>query len=102
MGAMTRDMMLEYAAPKTSVPFDETKDFVFDKEFFLIYNKDMDAGQMDAIDAALAEIYAKGEIQKRQTEAFFTPDLRTRAESTANMKEKNYAYAGIISTLKGN
>lgn len=102
MGAMTRDMMLEYAAPKTSVPFDETKDFVFDKEFFLIYNKDMDAGQMDAIDAALAEIYAKGEIQKRQTEAFFTPDLRTRAESTAHMKEKNDAYAGIISTLKGN
>jgi tripartite-type tricarboxylate transporter receptor subunit TctC len=102
MGNTTRAMMLDYAAPKVSVPFDARKDFVFDKEFFLIYNKDMAPAQMDAIDAALTAIYAKGDIQKRQTEAFFTPDLRLRAEGAAHLQQKNDDYAGIISTLKGN
>lgn len=102
IGATTREMLLNYASPKTSVPFDGSKDFVFDKEFFLIYNKDMAPAQMDAIDAALTALYDKGDIQKRQLEAFFTPDLRLRAESAAHLAKKNEEYAGIIATLKGN
>jgi len=102
IGATTREMLLDYASPETSVTFDGSKDFVFDKEFFLIYNKDMAPAQMDAIDAALTSVYGKGEIQKRQLEAFFTPDLRLRADAAAHLKQKNDDYSGIIATLKGN
>jgi len=102
VGATTRDMLLAYASPATSVTFDGSKDFVFDKEFFLLYNKDMDSALMDTIDAGLKSIYDKGEIQKRQTEAFFTPDYRPRAEAAAHLQQKNNDYAGIIATLKSN
>lgn len=102
VGATTRDMLLDFASPETSVTFDGTEDFTFDKEFFLLYNKDMPSEMMDTLDTALTEIYAEGAIQQRQTEAFFTPDFRPRAESVAHLTAKRDDYAGIISSLQGN
>ncbi|MEV8468411.1 hypothetical protein AB0T83_16670 [Fluviibacterium sp. DFM31] len=53
MGNATRDPMLQYASPATSVTLDGTQDFTFDKEFFFLYNKDMDPAIMDQVNAAM-------------------------------------------------
>ena len=102
MGNTTRDQMLQYASPKSSVTLDGTKDFAFDKEFFLLYNKEMDPALMAAIDKALTEIYGKGDIQKRQAQAFFIPNFQPQAKALAHLTAKRDTIAGIISQLKGN
>jgi tripartite-type tricarboxylate transporter receptor subunit TctC len=100
MGNTTRDQFLQYASPKTSVTLDGEKDFAFDKEFFLIYNKEMDPAQMAAIDKALAEIYQKGDLEKRQKEAFFIPNYLPQAEAQAHLGEKSKTIGGLIEQLK--
>lgn len=101
LGALTRADMLKYASPETRVPLDTEHDFTFDKVFFFIYNKDMDPAIAEQIDAALSEIYAKGEIETRLTEAFFIPDYRPAAEALAHLEEKNASYATIINDIGG-
>ncbi len=101
MGELTRAKMLDYATPKTSVTLDGTTDFTFDKEFFLIYNKDMDPEQAQAIDAALAEIFQQEDVRKRMQDGFFMPDYRPMAESAAHLGQKRDTYAKIIDALKG-
>lgn len=100
MGNTTRDQFLQYASPKTSVTLDGEKDFAFDKEFFLIYNKEMDPVQMEAIDKALAEIYQKGDLEKRQKEAFFIPNYLPQAEAQAHLSVKSKTIGGLIEQLK--
>ncbi|MGR6429865.1 Bug family tripartite tricarboxylate transporter substrate binding protein [Rhizobium sp. PAMB 3174] len=102
MGNTSRDDMLKYTSPKTSVTEDGKKDFVFDKEFFFIYNKDMPQDLVDAIDVAMKDIYADGKIQERQKEAFFIPDFKPSAESSKDIEKKNAAYAKIIQKITGN
>lgn len=100
-GDTTRDDLLKYATPQTSVTFDGSRDFTLDKEFFLIYNKDMDPAMMDAIDKALTEIYAEGKIQANFKKAFFIPSFNPRTEGSAKIKAKNDDYEKIIKELKG-
>ena len=100
MGATSRADFMQYASPATSVTLDGTKDFAFDKEFFLLFNKDMDPTLMDAIDTALSEIYAEGAIQKRQAEAFFIPNFLPREKARAHLSEKSNTVGGIIKQLK--
>jgi len=57
-GASSRAQLMAYASPATSVTLDGTRAFAFDKEFFLLYNRQMDQGLADEIDAALAAVYA--------------------------------------------
>lgn len=102
MGNTTRQQMLQYASPATSVTLDDTKDFAFDKEFFLIYNKDMDPAQMAAIDKGLAEVYEAGDLEKRQKEAFFIPNFLPQTEAQAHLQEKRDTIAKIIEELKSN
>ena len=99
VGNMTRADMLKYASPETRVPRPNGEDFTFDKEFFLIYNKDMDPAQMETVDAALAEVFQQDELKNRLLEAFFIPDYRPLAEASAHLKEKRDAYAEIIGNL---
>lgn len=101
MGGTSREEMLKFASPQTSVTLDGSRDFTFDKEFFLLFNKEMDAGMVSEIDGALKEIYAAGEIQKRQTEAFFIPNYLPRAEAKAHLTSKRDTVASIIRKLKG-
>jgi tripartite-type tricarboxylate transporter receptor subunit TctC len=100
LGATTRQDMLKFASPQTSVTLDGSKDFTFDKEFFLLFNKEMDAGMAAEIDGALKEVYAAGEIQKRQTKAFFIPNYLPQAEATAHLRSKRDTVASIIEELK--
>lgn len=75
MGDTTRDNLLQYASPQTSVTLDGERDFTFDKEFFFLFNPEMDTAIIDQIDEALTEVYASGAIQERQLGSFFIPNL---------------------------
>ncbi|MBZ9944628.1 ABC transporter substrate-binding protein [Mesorhizobium sp. BR1-1-13] len=101
MGKTTRDDMLKYTSPKTNVTEDGKKDFTFDKEFFFLYNKDMDQGMVDAIDVALKDVFAEGKIQERQKQAFFIPNFKPSKEAAAHLGEKNAAYKEIIAKISG-
>lgn len=100
-GASTRADLMAYATPNTSVTLDGTRDFAFDKEFFLLYNKDMDTGIAAEIDAALAEIYAAGQIQQTQTSRFFIPNYLPQAEAQAHLMAKRDTVGAMITELQG-
>lgn len=100
MGNTTRDEFLQFASPATSVTLDGEKDFAFDKEFFLIYNKEMDPTQIAAIDKALAEIYEKGDLGKRQKDSFFIPNYLPQSDAQAHLSEKSRTIGEIIEELK--
>lgn len=99
MGNTTRDELLQYASPQTSVTFDGEEDFTFDKEFFFLYNSEMDEAIVEQIDAALAEVFAEGEIQQRQTEAFFIPNFLPSGEALAHLEGKRDRYAEVIGEI---
>ena len=100
MGGTSRADMLKLASPQTSVPLDADTDFTFDKEFFLLFNKEMDQGLAGEIDAALGEIYAEGAIKERQTTAFFIPNYLPQAEAEAHLTAKRDMAAAVIEQLK--
>jgi tripartite-type tricarboxylate transporter receptor subunit TctC len=99
MGNTTRDDLLQYATPLTSVTLDGTRDFTFDKEFFFLYNPEMDTGIISQIDEALAEIYAAGAIQERQLGSFFIPNFLPFAEAQAHLSAKRDTYADVIARI---
>jgi len=102
MGDTSRDELLAFTTPNVNVTFDGKKNFTFDKEFFLLFNKDMDAEQIAAIDNALKEIYAEGEIQKTQKASFFIPNYKPQAEASAYLKEKRDEYRQVIDAIATN
>lgn len=101
MGDTSRDQLAQYGSPETSVTLDGERDFTFDKEFFFLYNKEMDSAIVDQIDAALTEIYAEGAIQERQKASFFIPNFRPSAAARAHLEEKRDTYRQVIDELTG-
>jgi len=100
MGETTREMLLEFVDPNVSVTQDGTRNFTFDKEFFFLFNKEMDQKLVDELDQALTEIFAEGEIQKTQKKSFFIPNFRPSAEAEAYFKDKAAQYEVILNNLK--
>ena len=100
MGETTREDLLAFVTPNASVTQDGTKDFTFDKEFFFLYNKDMDPAIIEQIDTSLAEIFAAGEIQKTQKKSFFIPDFRPSAEAQTYLMDKKDQYEVIIEAIR--
>lgn len=103
LGQTTREQLLEYVEPNVHVTMgDETgedESFTFDKEFFFLYNKDMDTGIIDQIDEALAEIYAEGSIQEAQQSSFFIPDFKPSEEASEYIYEKMSRYEEILNNI---
>lgn len=99
MGNTTRDQLLAYADPKTNVPLNKVKNFTFDKEFFLLYNKDMDDGIVKQIDTALTEIFAEGKIQERQKASFFMPNFLPSDKASAYYVGKSGIYRDVIKDI---
>ncbi len=95
-GDTTRDQMLQWVDPKVTL----ANGFTFDKEFFVIYNKDMDPKLVEYFDKAFTNIYAAGQIQEKQKKAFFIPDFMASADAQKYLKDKMDKYEGIISALK--
>lgn len=102
MGDTTRDELLAFTTPNVSVTMDGEKDFTFDKEFFMLFNKDMDPEQIATIDKALSEIFAEGKIQETQKASFFIPNFKPSAEAAAYLKAKREDYRHIIDAIATN
>ncbi len=100
LGQTSREQLLKYVEPKVAVPMDDTHHFTFDKEFFFLYNKEMDPKIVAYLDKALSEIYAEGKIQKAQKKAFFIPDFLPSKEAQAHLKQKMEEYRKIISAIR--
>lgn len=88
MGATSREELLKFTSPNVHVTLDGKRDFTFDKEFFFIYNKEMDPKIVAYLDAALKEIFAKGEVQKKLKQSFFIPNFLPSQEAQAYLKAK--------------
>ncbi|WP_102222888.1 type 2 periplasmic-binding domain-containing protein [Acidimangrovimonas sediminis] len=100
MGKTTRDDLLKYASPETSVTLDGKKDFTFDKEFFFMFNKKMDPAIIETVNQGLAAVFKKGEIQKRQKAAFFIPNYLPTDQALAHLKDKADTYAKVIKDIR--
>lgn len=100
VGNMTRDDMMQYAAPATTVAMTESEPFTFDKEFFLIYHQEMDPAQMETIDTALAAVFEDEAFNQRLLDAFFIPDYRPMEEAASHLQQKRDDYAAVIESLK--
>ncbi|MDC7240801.1 MAG: hypothetical protein PQJ50_10615, partial [Spirochaetales bacterium] len=93
-GETSRDELMKFVEPVLP------NDFTFDKEFFVIYNKDMDPALVKYFDDALKNIFDAGEIQETQKKAFFIPNFRPSADAADYLESKMNAYEKIISSLK--
>ncbi|MGQ4877971.1 ABC transporter substrate-binding protein [Billgrantia sp. LNSP4103-1] len=100
LGQTTRDQLLEYVEPNVHVTMGDDETFTFDKEFFFLYNKDMDPAIVEQIDEALTEIYDEGEIQEIQKNSFFIPNFKPSDEASQYLEEKMARYAEIIDNIK--
>ncbi|GEK72748.1 MULTISPECIES: type 2 periplasmic-binding domain-containing protein [Halomonas] len=100
LGQTTREQLLQYVEPNVSVPMGNGNNFTFDKEFFFLYNKDMDQAIVDQIDQALAEIYAEGEIQETQKNSFFIPNFKPSDEAAQYLETKMSVYEDIITNIQ--
>jgi len=102
MGNTTRDQLMKYASPQTQVPLTGSEDFTFDKEFFFLFNPEMDDAIVEQINIALTEIFEKGEIQKRQKESFFIPNFLPSDEARKHLQDKRNTYQGVIKDIATN
>ncbi len=100
LGQTSREQLLQYVAPNVSVPMGKGDDFTFDKEFFFLYNKDMDQAIVDQIDQALTEIYDEGEIQQTQKTSFFIPNFKPSDEAAEYLETKMSVYEDIITNIQ--
>ncbi|SFQ11308.1 ABC transporter substrate-binding protein [Tranquillimonas alkanivorans] len=99
MGDTTRDELLQYASPETSVTLDGEQDFTFDKEFFFLFNPEMDPAIVEQIDTALTEIFEAGEIQERQKASFFIPNFLPSDEAREHLQNKRGTYEQVIEEI---
>jgi hypothetical protein len=88
MGATSREELLKFTSPNASVTLDGKQDFTFDKEFFFIYNKDMDPKIVAYLDKALSEIFAAGKVQATMKKAFFIPNFQPSKDAEGYLKKK--------------
>lgn len=100
LGKTSREQLLEYVEPNVSVTMGDDESFTFDKEFFFLYNKDMDPAIVEQIDEALAAVYEEGEIQEIQKNSFFIPNFKPSDEASEYLKDKMERYKGIIENIQ--
>jgi hypothetical protein len=99
-GSMSIGDMLRYVSPQVSVPMTETEDFTFDKEFFMLFNKDMDQDLVKLYNDAAAEVFADQALVDQLKDAFFIPNFKEVDQAQAYLADKIAAYDAIISSLK--
>lgn len=99
LGKTTREELLEFVEPNVNVTMGD-ENFTFDKEFFFLYNKDMDPAIVDQLDEALTEIYAEGDIQDVQKNSFFIPNFKPSDEAADYLENKRAVYEDIITNIQ--
>jgi tripartite-type tricarboxylate transporter receptor subunit TctC len=101
LGKSSREALMAFAEPNVSVPLGDGSNFTFDKDFFLLYNREMDRRLVRRIDEALATIYGKGEIQRLFQESFLVPRFRDSGQALGYLEAKNARYRTLIETIGG-
>lgn len=99
-GSMNIGDMLAYVSPQVSVPMNEEEDFTFDKEFFMLFHKDMDKDLVKLYNDAAAEVFADEALVQELKDAFFIPNYKDISDAQIYLAEKVAAYDAIISSLK--
>lgn len=100
MGQTSRDELLQYASGLgVKIPMDAQQDFTFDKEFFILFNKNTSPEVIAYFDKALKELFDEGEIQKTLKKSFFIPNYRSSSEAQNYIKAKSDSYAEIIANI---
>lgn len=100
MGKTTRDQLMKFVEPEAWVPYDKDSNFTFDKEFIILYHKDIKPEIVEYIDKALAEIYAEGKIQPTQKKSFFIPNFMPSTESGPYFEAKMKRIKAMIDGMK--
>jgi len=101
MGDTTREQLMQYANVDIPMSADSDESFTFDKEFFFLYNKDMDQAAIDCIDDTLAQVFEEDELQQQLKRTFLVPDFKPSTEALEWIQQKNDKYETIIDNLKG-
>jgi len=99
-GSMNVGDMLVYVSPQVSVPMNEEEDFTFDKEFFMLFHKDMNEELVKLYNDAAAEVFADDELVQQLKDSFFIPNYKDVTEAQTYLSDKVAAYDEIISALK--
>lgn len=99
MGDTDLKKLLRFATPQTRVTLDGDTDFAFDKEFFFLFNKNMEPSLIEKIDAALRQIFERGDIQNRQKSAFFIPNFLPSEVARLHLSKKRDTYARVIAEI---
>jgi tripartite-type tricarboxylate transporter receptor subunit TctC len=99
-GQTSREKLMNYVTPKVKVALDEQRDFVFDKEFFFLFNKQTDSKIIEYFNQSIREVFAEGKIQKRLSASFFSPNHRDLQDAQVYLKNKSQQIAKLLSSIK--
>ncbi len=99
-GSLTRDDLLKLAIPNITVMETETKNFTFDKDFFVLYNKETNSEINILYEKALKEVFEDKEFTDEMRSLFFIPSYRNISNSASYMADKIDSYEIIINSIK--
>lgn len=99
-GDTSKEELLKFANPSVKVYQSSDTNFNFDKDFYMIYNKDTSKEVLDIYEKALAEAFQSEEFKSELRNAFFVPNYRNTEESNKYLKDKVATYKKIIESIK--
>ncbi len=94
-GSLSRDTLLTYVEPKAL-----TNGFTFDKDFFIVYNNEMDTKLVKYFDDALQKIYDTTDIKAKERKTFLIPNFLPSAKAYEYMQKKITVSDAIIKSLQ--
>ena len=98
-GQTSREQLLKFATPNAKVTFDGKSNYTFDKEFFMLYSKNIKPEFVAAMDQALKDVMAEGQIQARLKKSFFIPNFKPAKEAQGYLKGKFEVTKKLIEAL---
>lgn len=99
-GNTPRKKLLRLAEPNIKVMETSDKNFTFDKDFFVLYNKDTDSKILKLYEKALKEAFEDKAFLNEMRDLFFIPTFRSTLESEIYMDDKINSYKKIIDSIK--
>lgn len=99
-GATPKADLMKYAEPNSTVTLDGTNNFVFDKDFFLMFNKEMAPELVKLYDDAVAEAFKDQAFIDELETAFFSANPKSSDESFKYLKQKSDDYGKVINAIK--
>lgn len=99
-GKTTRMQLLEKVTPNVQVPLDASQNFVFDKEFFFLFNRHTDPKIIQLYESKIAQVFEGGSIQQILSASFFSPNHRSFKASAAYLKKKSESIRTLLSDIQ--